>query len=611
MAAGDVRFAEREVEQGDALDADETAQLARLYERLTHITFSRPREFAGELTALLRAELRLEAVSLYVRSEREGRIKLKAASGIDYRRYRSFEQEPESIGSLSLRAGLAYVAAEPPFPDGIYRDRAILEGLDVSALVVAPFGSPSIDVDRPLPDPLGCVCVYVGAGRDVERIGSLVSRLSPLIGTLYVAALDRYLMSVRDVAVRRAAFKGDIGSVVRGFLNVVQAEIHFEAASVWVWDSRRRQLYLRGSTGLVGGLMQRDVAPIDTDAGSTLARVMNSGELCYDVDADFAEHPPIEAIAGVLENRTHVPLRPTGEAAAMGQPLAAVGVLSLLNKFSEIDGVRHRTFFSWEDRLIAEFAAEVLAILIYQLMRHRDHESDYERQMHGAKTNLLSARSNLQMLRDRVGIEDKLPAQFQYYISNSIEWLDDIAQQIAREELIGNAALELGPVRLYGEVLAPTFRLARNRARAEQVGVELVGESALAEGYEAIPPVQGNVSALQCVFRNLVDNSIKYRERGSSSCIIDIEVRPVEAPDEVHVLFRDDGIGIGADEAELVFENRYRGRLARAVNTQGLGVGLYDCRSLLERMGGSIRVVRDRPRGTSFFVVLKVARERR
>jgi two-component system OmpR family sensor kinase len=70
------------------------------------------------------------------------------------------------------------------------------------------------------------------------------------------------------------------------------------------------------------------------------------------------------------------------------------------------------------------------------------------------------------------------------------------------------------------------------------------------------------------------------------------------------VTIRDKGIGIPADLLPHVFDRFYRvGDRSRA-NPQGLGLGLYIARSLVEAHGGSLIVTSTLGEGSTFTVSL-------
>lgn len=92
------------------------------------------------------------------------------------------------------------------------------------------------------------------------------------------------------------------------------------------------------------------------------------------------------------------------------------------------------------------------------------------------------------------------------------------------------------------------------------------------------------------VLSNLIDNALKFTTKGS----ITIGYRLL--PDWVELFVNDTGIGIPEDKLEKVFERFEK------VNSfaQGTGLGLPICRTILERLGGDIKVASQMGVGTRF-----------
>jgi PAS domain S-box-containing protein len=99
---------------------------------------------------------------------------------------------------------------------------------------------------------------------------------------------------------------------------------------------------------------------------------------------------------------------------------------------------------------------------------------------------------------------------------------------------------------------------------------------------EALPSVSGDGSQIEQVFRHLLANALKFRGPGPS--VIEIAARA--EGDEWWFSVTDNGIGIEAEYAELVFimfqRLNHRGTYA------GNGIGLAICRRIVERHGGRI-----------------------
>ncbi len=238
------------------------------------------------------------------------------------------------------------------------------------------------------------------------------------------------------------------------------------------------------------------------------------------------------------------------------------------------------------------------------MLRNQDHESDYERLIHGARTSLESARANLQTLESRQ-VDRYLEPEDGYLVPDAIDWIEDLESQINRDELVGRSDLEVGPVSLYGDVLAKIGPMVRRmRTRAHNPTFSLVGFDRLAENYRNLPKVEGNPKALDCIFRNLIDNSMKYcRTDDDVHATVEISAIAKRARGMVFITVADNGIGIDDDERDLIFESGFRGKRATGRATQGVGRGLFECRLLLKRMGGEIELGRAEE-GATFTIML-------
>jgi signal transduction histidine kinase len=117
-------------------------------------------------------------------------------------------------------------------------------------------------------------------------------------------------------------------------------------------------------------------------------------------------------------------------------------------------------------------------------------------------------------------------------------------------------------------------------------------------------PVRGNPGELTVIFRNLLENAVKYSEEP-----VAVRVRVARSgEDRVNVDIADRGIGIPAGELRKIFQRFYRvGRDVQRTAT-GLGLGLFIVRNLVKRQGGRV-VARSggSGAGSRFVVTLRAA----
>lgn len=114
-------------------------------------------------------------------------------------------------------------------------------------------------------------------------------------------------------------------------------------------------------------------------------------------------------------------------------------------------------------------------------------------------------------------------------------------------------------------------------------------------------PVVGDAGRLRQVLANLIDNALKY---GESRSPISIAGEVVDG--QIRISVRDRGIGIAPESLPHLFERFYRAENA-SLHGGGLGLGLYLCREIVERHGGSIHVQSTLGGGSTFTVILPLA----
>lgn len=96
---------------------------------------------------------------------------------------------------------------------------------------------------------------------------------------------------------------------------------------------------------------------------------------------------------------------------------------------------------------------------------------------------------------------------------------------------------------------------------------------------------------------NIVDNAIKYTEKGS----ISITLKPTEM--FACISIKDTGIGIAEEDIPKIFA-RF-GRLQSSREKEGVGIGLYLAREIISKEGGYIKVRSVLGEGSEFLVYLK------
>ena len=113
--------------------------------------------------------------------------------------------------------------------------------------------------------------------------------------------------------------------------------------------------------------------------------------------------------------------------------------------------------------------------------------------------------------------------------------------------------------------------------------------------------VHADVGKTRQALHNLINNSIKYTERGS----VVVSVGENKAAKKLQVTVSDTGIGMSEDTLDALFAKFSRAKDANKTNISGTGLGLFVAKKMIEEMGGTITAKSDGPgKGSSFTLEL-------
>ena len=107
--------------------------------------------------------------------------------------------------------------------------------------------------------------------------------------------------------------------------------------------------------------------------------------------------------------------------------------------------------------------------------------------------------------------------------------------------------------------------------------------------------VKANKSRLRILFRNIIDNSIKYMQR-SGTLIITIS----NIGDDIFIVLKDNGNGLSERETRHIFELNYQG----SNRISGNGLGLTQAKAIVDYYGGSIYAKSMLGRGMGIYIQL-------
>lgn len=111
--------------------------------------------------------------------------------------------------------------------------------------------------------------------------------------------------------------------------------------------------------------------------------------------------------------------------------------------------------------------------------------------------------------------------------------------------------------------------------------------------------VRSDAHLLHMITSNLLDNALKYTpEQGS------VQIVCTRDTTGFRYAVRDTGIGIPAEEQEMIFSKMYRAQNARTEVAEGTGLGLYIVQEAAHILGGSVSFVSAVGHGSTFTLTL-------
>lgn len=108
-------------------------------------------------------------------------------------------------------------------------------------------------------------------------------------------------------------------------------------------------------------------------------------------------------------------------------------------------------------------------------------------------------------------------------------------------------------------------------------------------------PVKADAGYLRILFRNIIDNSVKYMQRGGS-LVITLSL----VGTDLFIVLKDNGAGLPAQETAHIFELNYQG----SNRVSGNGLGLAQSKAIVEYYGGTIYAKSSVDAGMAIYIQL-------
>ncbi|HSM57812.1 MAG TPA: ATP-binding protein [Candidatus Sulfomarinibacteraceae bacterium] len=247
-----------------------------------------------------------------------------------------------------------------------------------------------------------------------------------------------------------------------------------------------------------------------------------------------------------------------------GEPSEMIFVFTDLRQIREVERMRDDFFHN----IVHELRTPLATILMYaRLLREGKAQGDKAKE-------------------DRfLGVVERESDRLQQMVRQMLQLAKMEAREIQRSAELVNLNV------LFDDILPPLAE------RAVQKGLTFSQRVS-----SDLPPVLANEEMIHSVFKNLVENAIKFTMSGA------VRVEASTHNGLIEVIVRDDGIGIPKEAQPNLFKRFYRAQTAVERGIAGTGLGLYMVKEAIEKHQGSIAVESAEGEGTTFTVILPIAK---
>ncbi len=197
------------------------------------------------------------------------------------------------------------------------------------------------------------------------------------------------------------------------------------------------------------------------------------------------------------------------------------------------------------------------------------------------------------MLEEKMNDSKKIE-KFLRRIAKHAERLNSLVEDILSLSKIEQNSDKRGVARNLESVTEIVLRAAETcRFSADEKGIELKTE--VQSGLSA----SVNPGLIEQALINLIDNAIKYSEKGSP-----VKVSALMKDGDLILSVKDKGLGIAEDQISRIFERFYRVDKSRSRELGGTGLGLAIVKHIVQAHGGRIEVLSKIGQGSEFIVLI-------
>ena len=399
----------------------------------------------------------------------------------------------------------------------------------------------------------------------------------------------KLLESLKDIS--ECILNEDLVSVLERISGKVLELVNATDCGVWLMD-RHKLVLVAGTEGL--GTLKK----LPEDHPLFTCSMCESKVLHLDDEDKIAEIFPLELVNESQWQRALI--LPLQSASTKKQP--AAGAFCVF--YAPVDRSRASTS-NWDEKVISilsHYAVLALqnrdSIVAVQHAQNQTTLVETFAALGDVAANLLHQLNNkigaipvrIQGMQDRY--EDLMEEE--PYLNKNLTAIEESARQ-AMEIMQENLHL-LHPIEKEYVIL---INCVKDALRTINIPSEVM---ITMEDLEKLPPIHAGYQVVRMVFSNLIENAIHaMNDKG------EITIKGQFTGENIYVHVQDNGPGIPDEIQRKIFEFQFS--RSRAQVKQQLGFGLWWVRTIMARLGGSVRVQSDGVNGTVFTLKFPVEEE--
>lgn len=254
------------------------------------------------------------------------------------------------------------------------------------------------------------------------------------------------------------------------------------------------------------------------------------------------------------------------------------------------------TFSETEDTLTSRLQHQLLklrTILLAQnklLAREKEQIKTFISDIsHQIKTPVAAANTFAQLLCDEE-LSQEERSEYIATLQTSLEKLTFLTNSLIKMSRLESGIISLKPEKhILNDIVLQAVKSVYAKAKGKNITITFDCDRT----FEVLLDFNWTAEAIT----NVLDNAVKYTPNGGS-----IRLQITEYPSYLRLDISDNGIGIPEEEQAKIFGRFYRGKYSAGID--GVGIGLYLTRDIINKQHGYIKVMSDKS-GSTFSIFLK------